>query len=367
MATTFCVVTSVSYALADSRKLSKSTAKSSEVEIVSLRPESAHFGAPFRTLVVGSISDVPRALEHPAIGSRARFDVVCVLPVDADHVTVPRATIANLITTNTADTILVAGPISRGAMDELGELAVTMACRLLVVMPSPVPRLHDPIVVWEGDYPLIQLAVSRDRGVRNAFKRGFDVMASLGALIVAAPILAIAAIAVRGTSAGGAFFGHERVGLNGRRFRCWKIRTMSVDAEQRLRADPALHENYRNNSFKLPEHIDPRITRIGRFLRQTSIDELPQLWNVLKGEMSLVGPRPLIAEELQHFSGSVLTLLSVRPGMTGAWAVNGRHRLLYPKRAEVELDYVRNCSLKTDAMILIRTAAAVVDFTTDTQ
>ncbi|MEP6762753.1 MAG: sugar transferase [Gemmatimonadaceae bacterium] len=322
-------------------------------------------GGPFRALVIGSVADVPRALEHPAIGSRARFDVVCVVPIEPDQLAVPRATIRQLISTNAADTILVAGPINRNAMDELGELAVTSACRLLVVMPSPVPRLHDPVVVWEGEHPLIQLAVVRENGVRNALKRLFDIGASAVGLLVSAPILAVAAVVVRSTSAGGAFFGHERVGLNGRRFRCWKIRTMSVDAEQRLLSDPALHENYRNNGFKLPAHSDPRVTRIGRFLRQTSIDELPQLWNVLKGEMSLVGPRPLIADELQHYTGSVLTLLSVRPGLTGAWAVSGRHRLLYPQRAEVELDYVRNCSFKTDAMILIRTAAAVVDFSTD--
>lgn len=319
-------------------------------------------GAPFRALVVGAIVDVPRALEHPAVGFRSRFDVIGVVPIEPDDDNVPRGSICQLVAEHRADTILVAGPIGRSAMDELGEIAVTVACRLLVVMPAPVPSQHDPVIVWEGEHPLIQLAVVRHHGVQNVLKRAFDIAAAAAALVLCAPIVAVAGIAVRLNSSGKMFFGHERVGRGGKRFRCWKLRTMAADAEERLRSDPALHESYRNNSYKLPDNIDPRVTPVGRFLCQTSIDELPQLWNVLIGDMSVVGPRPLIAEELHHFSGYVLTLLSVRPGLTGAWAVNGRHRLKYPKRAEVELAYVQNCSLRTDISIMLRTASAIVDF-----
>ncbi|MBC8089447.1 MAG: sugar transferase, partial [Phycisphaerae bacterium] len=177
-------------------------------------------------------------------------------------------------------------------MDELGEIAVTLACRLLVVMPAPVPSQHDPVIVFEGEHPLIQLAVVRHHGVQNLLKRAFDVVAAATALAVCSPVIGAAALAVRISSPGSSFFGHQRVGLGGRRFRCWKIRTMAADAEERLRSDPALHESYRKNGFKLPDNVDPRVTTVGRFLRQTSIDELPQLWNVLRGEMSLVGPRP---------------------------------------------------------------------------
>jgi len=335
---------------------------------VSVSPDapSAQTAAPFRALVVGVLVDVPRALEHPSVGSRSRFDVVGVVPVDPDAGSVPRASICRLVTEHTADTILVAGPISRSAMDELGEIAVTLACRLLVVMPAPVPSQHDPVIVFEGEHPLIQLAVVRPTGVQNLLKRAFDIVASATALIAVAPFIGVAAVAVRMTSKGNAFFGHERVGRGGKRFNCWKIRTMAANAEERLRTDPALHERYRKNSFKLPDNADPRVTPVGRFLRKTSIDELPQLWNVFKGEMSIVGPRPLIAEELHHYAGSVLTLLSVRPGLTGAWAVNGRHRLKYPDRARIELEYVRSCSLRIDLSIMIRTATAVVDFGNET-
>ncbi|MGV3710368.1 MAG: sugar transferase [Gemmatimonas sp.] len=319
-------------------------------------------GAQFRAVVVGAVSDVPRALEHPAVGSRTHFDVVGVVPVEADDAGVPRSDICQLVKDHDADTILVAGPIRRSAMDDLGEIAVTVGCRLLVVMPAPVPSQHDPVIVWEGEYPLIQLSVARNHGVQNVLKRAFDVVAAASMLVVAAPVIALASLAVRVSSGGNVFFGHERVGRGGNRFKCWKIRTMAVDAEERLRSDPALHEAYRQNGYKLPDNTDPRVTPVGRFLRQTSIDELPQLWNVLVGQMSIVGPRPLIAEELHHYAGNVLTLLSVRPGLTGAWAVNGRHRLNYPRRAEVELAYVQNCSLLNDLSIMIRTARVVVDF-----
>lgn len=337
---------------------------SSYNNVISRSPESAggSAGAPFRAIVVGALADVPRALEHPAIGSRARFDVLAVVPVEADDHAVPRATIFELIAEHSADTIVVAGPILRSAMDELGEIAVTVACRLLVVMPAPVPSQHDPVIVWEGEHPLIQLAVVRNHGVQNLLKRAFDIVASATTLILASPVIALAAVAVKLTSPGDAFFGHQRVGRGGKRFKCWKIRTMTKDAEQRLRLDREMHDAYRSNGYKLPDRTDPRVTPVGRFLRQTSIDELPQLWNVLVGDMSIVGPRPLISDELHHYAGSVLTLLSVRPGLTGAWAVNGRHRLKYPRRAEVELEYVRTCSLRTDLYIMIRTATAVVDF-----
>jgi lipopolysaccharide/colanic/teichoic acid biosynthesis glycosyltransferase len=173
--------------------------------------------------------------------------------------------------------------------------------------------------------------------------------------------LAAAALLVRAESKGSPLFGHIRIGRGGTRFRCWKLRTMRSDAEQLLASDPDLFARYRANDFKLPDAEDPRITRMGRLLRKTSIDELPQLWNVFCGEMSLVGPRPIVAEELPNYRGDVLTLLSVRPGITGAWAVSGRHHLAYPRRAEVELGYVRSRSFSTDATILLRTIGAVLD------
>ena len=193
-----------------------------------------------------------------------------------------------------------------------------------------------------------------------AAKRALDFTASAIGLVCLSPLLALLAAAIRLESPGAVLFYHERVGLRGRRFRCLKLRTMRADAEEQLRADATMFEEYRLNHFKIPDDRDPRVTPVGRFLRRASLDELPQLWNVLVGEMSLVGPRPVIDEELGLYNGSRDLLLSVRPGITGAWAVNGRHAVGYPERCELELRYVRAWSLRGDFGILVRTLAAVV-------
>jgi len=135
---------------------------------------------------------------------------------------------------------------------------------------------------------------------------------------------------------------------------------MRRNAEEQLRANPALYDEYRRHHFKIPEDRDPRTTRIGRWLRRTSLDELPQLWNVLVGDMSLVGPRPVVAEELALYHTSRTLLLSMRPGITGAWAVSGRNCIGYPERCEVELRYVREWSTWMDARILLATVSTVL-------
>jgi lipopolysaccharide/colanic/teichoic acid biosynthesis glycosyltransferase len=135
---------------------------------------------------------------------------------------------------------------------------------------------------------------------------------------------------------------------------------MYPDAEERLKADPELYRLYVENDYKLPEDVDTRITRIGRFLRRTSLDELPQLWNVLRGDMSLVGPRPIVPDEIRHYNGEAPLLLTLKPGITGAWQVNGRSALQYPERATVELEYVERWSLMSDLAILARTIPAVL-------
>jgi lipopolysaccharide/colanic/teichoic acid biosynthesis glycosyltransferase len=135
---------------------------------------------------------------------------------------------------------------------------------------------------------------------------------------------------------------------------------MRTDAEEQLRANPALYDEYRRHHFKIPDDRDPRTTRIGRWLRRTSLDELPQLWNVVVGDMSLVGPRPVVAEELDVYQGSRTLLLSMRPGITGAWAVSGRNCVGYPERCELELNYVREWNAWIDARILVATVGTVL-------
>jgi len=314
-----------------------------------------------RVIVVGETQDIPAVLQHPALTYNSRFAVVGIVPLDVQAMGFPSDAIREQVRTHGADTILLAGSAGRRLMDALSELSITLGCRLLALLPTAVPAPLDPVIIWEGQFPFIEMAgASRDR-MRRLIKRAIDVSVAGIGLALSFPLMAVAALAIRLESEGSPFFGHERVGRGGRRFSCWKLRTMSQDAESRLQVDAALMDAYQRNDFKLPDDRDPRVTRVGRLLRKTSIDELPQLWNVLIGEMSLVGPRPLVADELRHFQGHVLALLSTRPGLTGAWAVSGRHAVSYPKRAEIELRYVRRLSIRQDLAILVRTVGAVIN------
>lgn len=198
-------------------------------------------------------------------------------------------------------------------------------------------------------------------GWRAAAKRVLDVVGALVGLALAAPIVLLLAPLIVLTSPGPVVFAHTRLGRDGRPFRCYKLRTMQTDAEACLAADPLLHAAYCANGFKLPSDADNRVTPLGRFLRLSSLDELPQFWNVLRGDMALVGPRPIVHDELLHYAvRDRRLLLSLRPGITGAWAVGGRNRLAYPARAHTELEYVRHWSVARDFVILARTLGAVL-------
>lgn len=173
------------------------------------------------------------------------------------------------------------------------------------------------------------------------------------------PLGLICAALIRITSRGPALFKQQRVGLHGQTFAMYKFRTMREDAEQRLRTDRDLWNSYVENDYKLPISIDPRVTRLGRWLRRTSIDELPQLINVLAGSMSIVGPRPVVPEEVDNYGDRRALYLSVRPGLTGAWQVNGRSTVDYPDRVDLDAHYVETWSLWQDVKILARTPFVV--------
>lgn len=181
-------------------------------------------------------------------------------------------------------------------------------------------------------------------------------------LVLASPVMLVAALAVVLSSRGPAFYRQRRFGLGGEEFGCWKFRTMVVDADARLQAllenDPVAKAEWLA-SAKLEN--DPRITSVGRFLRVTSLDELPQLFNVIKGHMGLVGPRPLAHEhELNYYGHHRRTLFSVRPGMTGLWQVSGRSTLTMPERVVFDLDYIERRGVALDIQILLRTVGLLL-------
>lgn len=192
-------------------------------------------------------------------------------------------------------------------------------------------------------------------------RRALDVLVAFLLLLLTLPILLGAAAAVGITSGRPIFYGHRRVGRGGRSFRCWKLRTMEPEAEQRLLEEPQLRRHYVRNGYKLPLDTDPRITGSGRWLRRSYVDELPQLLNVLNGTMSMVGPRPVIEDELAEFGPHADELLSVRPGIFGAWNCIGDDRPSYPERSRIELEYVRNRSLRRDLAVLVRSVPVVLN------
>lgn len=191
-------------------------------------------------------------------------------------------------------------------------------------------------------------------------RRLFDVGAAVVLILLSAPVLAAGMLVVLVAGGRPVFFGHRRLGRGGRLFRCWKLRTMAVGAEEVLERDAALRESHRRNGFKLPTSRDPRVPRWGRILRHTYVDEIPQLFNVLAGHMSLVGPRPIVPEELELFGPEGDLLLSVKPGVFGAWNSRGRDRPPYPERAGLEIDYVQDRSWARDLRILTRSIRAVL-------
>ncbi|RDU36042.1 sugar transferase [Neobacillus piezotolerans] len=192
-------------------------------------------------------------------------------------------------------------------------------------------------------------------------KRGLDIFGALFGLILALPLfLVLRILYCFGENKGPLLFRQQRYGRNGRLFWIYKFRSMVVNAEEYLKQNPALYRWYVENNYKLEPEEDPRITKLGKFLRRTSLDEIPQLINVLMGDMSLVGPRPVVEEELKEYKHKKQEFLSVKPGMTGYWQVCGRSSVGYPERVAVELHYVYNQSLLLDIKILFLTILVVL-------
>jgi exopolysaccharide biosynthesis polyprenyl glycosylphosphotransferase len=217
-----------------------------------------------------------------------------------------------------------------------------------------------------GDFPLLSLLNEPRPGARRAVKRALDVVVGTASLVAAGPILGVAALGVRLTSPGPILFGQERIGMDGRPFDMLKFRTMYREAETSMHEEyvtdllqgrvSVIHEQ--DGLYKLVD--DPRITRWGRVLRRLSVDELPQLFNVLKGDMSLVGPRPALPFEVALYRDWQRRRLDVRPGMTGLWQVSGRNRLTFDDMFRLDLQYIEMWSPLQDVRIILRTIPAIL-------
>lgn len=193
-------------------------------------------------------------------------------------------------------------------------------------------------------------------------KRIFDLFFSCGVIFFFSPLFIVIAILIKCTSKGKVLYRHERVGRGGKKFYCIKFRTMYKDADKKLeeilKNDPAINSEWQQTQ-KLKN--DPRITPIGRFLRKTSLDELPQFWNVVKGDLSVVGPRPVVQEEITKFFGKKAEkILSVRPGITGMWQVSGRNDVSYKKRIKLDEIYIDHRTMLLDIKLIAKTIPLVI-------
>jgi exopolysaccharide biosynthesis polyprenyl glycosylphosphotransferase len=290
----------------------------------------------------------------------------CVTPHDRVHVAdtlgVPVGGLDEVIALAgrlQADTIAVTSA-SETAAQYLRELSwqVEGTGIELLVAPGLIevagPRLH--IRPFEG-LPLLSVEQPRFEGWRRMVKGAVDRSVAALAAILLAPALVAIALAVRLTSPGPALYRQERVGLNGQTFTMLKFRSMHVDADRQV--DDLLGENISDGLlFKIK--ADPRVTPVGRWLRRLSLDELPQLFNVLGGSMSLVGPRPPLPREVARYDTSVSRRLLVKPGLTGLWQISGRSDLPWEEAVRLDLRYVENWSLAMDLLILVKTVRAVL-------
>ncbi|CAI0871499.1 undecaprenyl-phosphate galactose phosphotransferase WbaP [Serratia ficaria] len=236
-------------------------------------------------------------------------------------------------------------------------------CRSVSVIPTlrGVPLYGtDMSFIFSHEVMILRVSNSLAKRTSRFLKRTFDIIGSVSIILLLSPILAILAYLVS-KDGGKAIYGHERVGRDGNKFKCLKFRSMVMNSQevlkQLLENDPEARAEW-DKDFKLKN--DPRITRVGKFIRKTSLDELPQLFNVLKGEMSLVGPRPVIEKELERYAGDVDYYLMAKPGMTGLWQVSGRNDVDYDTRVYFDAWYVKNWSLWNDIAILFKTINVVL-------
>jgi exopolysaccharide biosynthesis polyprenyl glycosylphosphotransferase len=317
------------------------------------------FATPERCLVVANRPDVERVSEKLRHGWALNAEVVAAIdPADLRPEPDARAGLATLVREHHVHRIILVTAV----FDNERFLEIVRDMKALGVKVSVKPRFLDVVgtaVEFEDVHGDAFLGVRRfglSRAERRT-KRTMDLVGSALLLLATAPLFLLCAIAIKLGGGGPVFFGQERVGRGGRRFRIWKFRTMSVDAEDR-KAGLLEHNEAGAGLFKLTD--DPRVTRAGRFLRRTSLDELPQLVNVLRGEMSLVGPRPLVVDEDEQIEGWHRRRLHLTPGMTGMWQILGSARIPMHEMVALDYLYIVNWSLWNDLQILIRTAGFVL-------
>jgi len=292
-----------------------------------------------------------RVIGHVETGGEEPARLTRPILGDLEHV-------EDILHSNVVDEVALCLPVSQWQrIDELARLCEEEGKIVRVPLYVLEHTVSAGRIEEVDGVPIYSMVTGPDRVLALTAKRALDVVGSAFALLALSPLVLAIAVAIRTQSPGPILFRQERVGEHGRRFSIVKFRTMVADAEERLEELRDQNE-IQGQAFKLTS--DPRITRVGRWLRATSLDELPQLWNVLRGEMSIVGPRPPLASEVAGYDVWHRRRLSMKPGITGLWQVNGRHESAFDRWVETDLEYIDGWSFWLDLRIMARTIPAMI-------
>lgn len=311
-----------------------------------------------RTLVIGRPPNGTGELEH----FRAAYEIVGYLAPTAYHSDYYLGGIERLeevIKTFRVHEVLLSEELSRKDLLAVLNACVAQGVQLKIMLPQ-FRALSNPLGLhFQNGTPMLEVVQPHLGITQFALKRLFDLVSTSLGLVIISPLLLLIALAIRLDSPGPILFKQQRVSVKGRTFWMYKFRSMYVDAEAQL--EKIIHLNERKDGLMFKVKNDPRITKVGRFLRKTSLDELPQLFNVLRGEMSLVGPRPPLPREVEQYATHHRQRLEVLPGITGLWQVSGRSEIVdFEEVVRLDLEYIQDWSLWLDFKILAKTLPAVI-------
>ena len=325
-------------------------------------PQRTPTSASSRTLLIGSQTECSSLAERAGFAEHAGHRLLGFVDT-ASHPASgslgPLGSLPALIQRHRIESVVICGRLGDGDLHDVVDQAITAGCDVY-----SIPRIFavpgvQPRVVWKRGQPLVALTAQTFKAQQFVIKRIVDVIGAVVGLVLLAPVFLVLATAIKLDSRGPAVFRHRRVGTGGRPFWMLKFRTMVDGAEEMKPLVAHLNRSGDPRLFKVPN--DPRVSRVGRWMRRWSLDELPQLWNVLHGEMSLVGPRPFPESDFMEYQVHHFARLGAKPGITGLWQVGGRSDIVdFEEVVDLDIRYVREWSLTLDVKILLTTIPAVI-------
>ena len=316
-------------------------------------------------ILVGTEDEYRSTIESVVASPRSDYRVIGYVSLRGDHRNGSIGALddlAELIDRHRIETVLVGGYLPDHHLETIVDVSLTAGCELLYPATSLKIAGVRPRVITRDGQIFFELGDPVLKAQQLLIKRVVDLIGAAFWLIVLFPLLVGIALAIKFDSPGPVLFGQYRAGLGGRRFRMLKFRTMRVGAEHEKSSFAHLNHSGDSRLFKIPQ--DPRVTRLGAWLRRWSLDELPQLWNVLVGDMSLVGPRPFFESDLEDYEAHHFRRLGAKPGISGLWQVSGRSSVVdFEEVVRLDRDYIERWSLRRDAWIMLRTIPAVLQRT----